>query len=210
MPVTAAQPLGEGDTTLARLSIQDKGIFLSGRASLEMILKAARSRLAMVAAVSAPSSRAVEAARRLGITLCGFVRGEEFSVYCHDRRIHEGEAPTQRGPRLRSSLCAVGEQCSLPTLDQSISRGLAQGVRPARRRARGGSGFSMCPGQAPQPSRRSVRYLLKTDYCLCAFMSIIWVRCKKHYLNYLPRPTASETPPLQGTDRCPSIVGFLG
>ena len=92
MPVTAAQPLGEGDTTLARLSIQDKGIFLSGRASLEMVLKAARSRLALVAAVSAPSSRAVEAARRLGITLCGFVRGEEFAVYCHDWRIHDGEA----------------------------------------------------------------------------------------------------------------------
>ena len=81
-----------GSALLTDLPLADKGIFLSGRASLEMVLKAARSRIALVAAVSAPSSRAVEAAKKLGITLCGFVRGEEFAVYCHDWRIHDGEA----------------------------------------------------------------------------------------------------------------------
>jgi FdhD protein len=55
-----------------------------------MVIKAARSRIGLVAAISAPSSRAVEAARRLGITLCGFTRGEEFAVYSHDQRIHAG------------------------------------------------------------------------------------------------------------------------
>jgi FdhD protein len=77
---------------LTDLPLADKGIFLSGRASLEMVLKAVRSRIALVAAVSAPSSRAVEAAKQFGITLCGFVRGEEFAVYCHDWRIHDEEA----------------------------------------------------------------------------------------------------------------------
>ena len=81
-----------GSALLTDLPLADKGIFLSGRASLEMVLKAARSRIALVAAVSAPSSRAVEAAKQFGITLCGFVRGEEFAVYCHDWRIHDGEA----------------------------------------------------------------------------------------------------------------------
>jgi len=84
-----------GSALLSGLPLADKGVFLSGRASLEMVLKAARSRMALVAAVSAPSSRAVEAAKKLGITLCGFVRGEEFAVYCHDWRIHDEEAPAK-------------------------------------------------------------------------------------------------------------------
>ena len=84
-----------GSALLSGLSLTDKGVFLSGRASLEMVLKAARSRIALVAAVSAPSSRAVEAAKQFGITLCGFVRGEEFAVYCHDWRIHDEEAPAK-------------------------------------------------------------------------------------------------------------------
>ncbi len=84
-----------GAALSAAVPLQDKGVFLSGRASLEMVLKAARSRIALVAAVSAPSSRAIEVAHRLGITLCGFVRGEEFAVYSHDRRIHDGEAPSE-------------------------------------------------------------------------------------------------------------------
>lgn len=79
-----------GAAVLSRIPLDDKGVFLSGRASLEMVIKAARSRIGLVAAISAPSSRAVEAARRLGITLCGFTRGEEFAVYSHDQRIHAG------------------------------------------------------------------------------------------------------------------------
>ena len=69
------------------MAMDRMGAFLSGRVSLEMIVKAARARLALVAAVSAASARAVEAADRLGITLCGFVRGNEIAVYTHDRRI---------------------------------------------------------------------------------------------------------------------------
>jgi len=52
-----------------------------------MIIKAARARVALVAAASAPSALAVELALRVGITLCGFVRGQEIAVYSHDRRI---------------------------------------------------------------------------------------------------------------------------
>lgn len=63
------------------------GAFLSSRASYEMVAKAVRARLALLAAISAPSSMAVELAARQGITLCGFVREDRATVYTHPQRI---------------------------------------------------------------------------------------------------------------------------
>jgi len=62
-------------------------VLLSGRVSLEMVTKAARARIELVAAVSAPSSMAIDAARRVGITLCGFVRGDRLTAFCHPERL---------------------------------------------------------------------------------------------------------------------------
>lgn len=76
-----------GERLLARKPLASHGAFLSGRASLEMIIKAARAGFPMVAAVSAPTNLAVEAAERLNITLCGFVRGREITIYTHPERI---------------------------------------------------------------------------------------------------------------------------
>lgn len=63
------------------------GAVLSGRVSLELVAKALRAGLEVIAAVSAPSSLAIDAAERCNITLCGFVRGERATVYTHPRRI---------------------------------------------------------------------------------------------------------------------------
>jgi FdhD protein len=52
-----------------------------------MVTKAARAGLEVMAAVSAPSSLAVEAADLRGITLCGFLRGERISLYTHAHRV---------------------------------------------------------------------------------------------------------------------------
>jgi FdhD protein len=60
---------------------------VSGRVSFEIIQKAAVAGLPIVAAVSAPSDLAVEAADRLGVTLVGFLRGDGFNVYAHDERV---------------------------------------------------------------------------------------------------------------------------
>lgn len=63
------------------------GLFLSGRTSLELVLKAARAGLPVLASVSAPTATAIEAARAIGLTLCGFVRGAEMTVFAQPDRI---------------------------------------------------------------------------------------------------------------------------
>lgn len=63
------------------------GAVLSGRASLEMVAKAARARLALLVAVGAPSAAAIDLAARLGLGLCGFARGDEMVVYAGRDRL---------------------------------------------------------------------------------------------------------------------------
>jgi FdhD protein len=72
-----------------RLPLSDSILMVSGRASFEIIQKAAIAGIPIVCAVSAPSSLAVDAARRFGLTLVGFLRGERFNIYTRAERIGE-------------------------------------------------------------------------------------------------------------------------
>jgi FdhD protein len=69
------------------LPFSENALLVSGRASFEIMQKALAARLPIVAAVSAPSSLAVEFARESGQTLIGFLRGRSLNVYCGAERI---------------------------------------------------------------------------------------------------------------------------
>ena len=61
------------------------GLFVSGRASFELVQKAWAAGFGTLVAVSAPTALAVHAARRAGLTLAGFVRADRLNVYAPER-----------------------------------------------------------------------------------------------------------------------------
>lgn len=70
-----------------RLPLRRTILMLSGRVGFELVAKAAAAGIEVVAAISAPTTLAIDAAERCGIALCGFVRGGRFNVYAHAGRI---------------------------------------------------------------------------------------------------------------------------
>jgi FdhD protein len=62
-------------------------MMVSGRLSFEIVQKAAAAGVPILAAVSAPSSLAVELADEVGITLVGFLRDASFNLYTHRARV---------------------------------------------------------------------------------------------------------------------------
>ena len=71
---------------------RDRVLLVSGRVSSEIVQKAAVAGIPIVAAISAPTDLAVDAARRLSMTLVGFLRGDGFNVYTGEERVAVGEA----------------------------------------------------------------------------------------------------------------------
>ncbi|MGZ8637248.1 MAG: formate dehydrogenase accessory sulfurtransferase FdhD, partial [Actinomycetota bacterium] len=77
-----------GESLLAGdLPLADRVLQVSGRIGFEIVQKAARAGIPVLSAVGAPSSLAVDAAERLGMTLVGFVRDGRCNVYTHPERV---------------------------------------------------------------------------------------------------------------------------
>ena len=70
-----------------RLPLHDRVLLVSGRISFEIVQRAAVAGIPVLCAVSAPSSLAVTAARRLNLTLVGFLRGDRLNVYTGVERV---------------------------------------------------------------------------------------------------------------------------
>jgi FdhD protein len=77
-----------GEAFLAnRIPLSDRLLAVTGRASFEILQKAAVAGIPMVVAVGAPSSLAVAIANEFGLTLVGFARGDRFNIYAGRERI---------------------------------------------------------------------------------------------------------------------------
>ena len=80
-----------GESLLAgRLPLADHVVLLSGRASFELVQKALRAGVSVLAAIGAPSSLAVNLAAASGLTLVGFLRPTHCNVYSHAERLTGG------------------------------------------------------------------------------------------------------------------------
>jgi FdhD protein len=86
----------KGEALLKGLPTRDLILMSTGRISSEMLLKAARMEVPIVASRTSPTEMAVALAEQLGITVCGYVRPDGLNLYAGDG-LQLAEAVTSHG-----------------------------------------------------------------------------------------------------------------
>jgi FdhD protein len=85
-----------GYCLLRKIPLNDKILVTSGRASYEMVTKAVRAGLGVIATLSAPTSLAAQIAQDRGLTLIGYLRGSRMNVYTHAGRLRSEQSRDRR------------------------------------------------------------------------------------------------------------------
>jgi FdhD protein len=92
-----------GYCLLRGLSLKDKLLVSTGRASYDMVAKGTRLGIPILISISSPTSLAVELADALGCTLVGYLRGKQVNVYTHSWRIlPPRQSQPDNGPKSQS------------------------------------------------------------------------------------------------------------
>lgn len=86
-----------GYCLLRGISLTDKILVSTGRASYDMVIKGVRLGIPVLASISSPTSMAVELAEALGCTLLGYLRGKTLNVYTHGWRIENDTTNPKEG-----------------------------------------------------------------------------------------------------------------
>ncbi|PYM71328.1 MAG: hypothetical protein DME03_19750 [Candidatus Rokuibacteriota bacterium] len=87
----------KGAALLRGIPTENRILLSTGRVSSEMLLKAARMGVPMVASRTSPTEMAVGLAEQLNITVCGYVRGEGLNLYAGSGLVLDAEVAAARG-----------------------------------------------------------------------------------------------------------------
>jgi FdhD protein len=87
----------KGEALLRGIATEDRMLISTGRISSEMLLKAARMGVPVVASRTSPTEMAVALAEQLGVTVCGYVRSDALNVYAGDAVLARAPVGTAGG-----------------------------------------------------------------------------------------------------------------
>jgi len=76
-----------GEALFKKVELQDKMLVTSGRVSTEMVAKAARLGIGLVASRTSPTDKAIELCEQAGITMIGYLRGNNMEIYSHPQQL---------------------------------------------------------------------------------------------------------------------------
>ena len=87
----------KGEALLRGIPTEERLLISTGRISSEMLLKAARMGVPVVASRTSPTEMAVALAEQLGVTVCGYVRSDGLNVYAGDAVLTRAPVGTAGG-----------------------------------------------------------------------------------------------------------------